>query len=82
MARQIPKTAMQSRTFSARGTVDTVPAATVPIELLCAHWQRSQLHHSPQPQELRLSAPPMEERRDYDLPEDARRFLALHGVIA
>ncbi|MEJ2644442.1 MAG: hypothetical protein P8180_05835 [Gammaproteobacteria bacterium] len=77
MARQIPKTAMQSRTFSARGTVDTVP-----IELLCAHWQRSQLHHSPQPQELRLSAPPMEERRDYDLPEDARRFLALHGVIA
>ncbi|MEJ2686801.1 MAG: hypothetical protein P8124_06250 [Gammaproteobacteria bacterium] len=82
MARRIPKTPMQSRGGRTRRTDDTRPAATVPLELLCAHWQRSRLHHPPHLQELRLSPPPMEEHRDHDLPEDARRFLALHGVIA
>ena len=82
MARQSPKIPMQSRADRTRGTHDTRPAATVPVELLCAHWQRSRLHHPPQLAELRPSLPPMEEHRDHDLPEDARRFLALHGVIA
>ncbi|MGA7799569.1 MAG: hypothetical protein WCC36_02050 [Gammaproteobacteria bacterium] len=88
MARRTPNTASLTGVANRRSVHRPAPAATVPVELLCAHWQRTAAapagvasRNVPQFLELRLQPPSPDPSLDDALAEDARHFLALHGVI-